>query len=304
MDAPHGRPRYDPESIRALFDGMAATYGVINLLTSFGFAAHWRRQAVEALPRIEQFVKVADLMSGMGELWWSMARLVHRPSEVVAVDLSAEMARRASAQRPFAVALHVADVLAIDFEPGSFDAIVSSFGLKTFNSEQQGQLATLVALWLRPGGAFSFVEISVPPGRGAPCHLYVLPQADHPISGATAPRRPGLLSDARGLHGSVYRLPPVRQGSRVGRARGRVHRPLLRLRLSRSRTKALISTSQSAVFLHQVRRFGPDAIPGLGRYSLCGAGCSSSDAVTYPGYGMACITTRSVLGTTTEHAAR
>jgi len=40
---------------------------------------------------------------------------------------------------------------------------VSSFGLKTFTAEQQEQLARVVLRILRPGGTFSFLEISVPP---------------------------------------------------------------------------------------------------------------------------------------------
>jgi len=161
---PSERPRYDPGSIRELFDGMAATYGAMNLITSFGFAARWRRQAVEALPPSAPRPRVADLMSGMGELWPSLARLDPPPVEVVAVDLSPEMTRRAVGAGPFAVRLRLEDVLEIDFAPESFDAIVSSFGLKTFDADQQDRLARRVAGWLRPGGAFSFVEISVPPG--------------------------------------------------------------------------------------------------------------------------------------------
>lgn len=162
---PSERPRYDPGSIRELFDGMAATYGAMNLVTSFGFAARWRRQAVEGLPLATPRVRMADLMSGMGELRRSLARLDPPPAEVVAVDLSPEMTRRAGESAPFAVRLHLEDVLEIDFEPDSFDAIVSSFGLKTFDADQQDRLARRVSRWLRPGGAFSFVEISVPPGR-------------------------------------------------------------------------------------------------------------------------------------------
>lgn len=180
--SPAEGPRYDPASIRELFDGMAATYGVVNLVTSFGFAARWRRQAVEALPHAEPCTRVADLMSGMGELWRSLERHAPRPAEVVAVDLSPEMARRAEAARPFAVTLRVEDVLETEFAPGAFDAVVSSFGLKTFDADQQERLARRVATWLRPGGAFSFVEISVPPGRLLrPLYMFYLKRIIPPL---------------------------------------------------------------------------------------------------------------------------
>lgn len=159
------QPSYDPRSIRALFDEMAGTYGAMNLISSFGFAARWRSQAVGRLPEARPFWRVLDLMSGMGELWRSLAQRADPPVEVVAVDISPEMARRAISTHPFPVTIRVEDVFTSPFEPGSFDAVVCSFGLKTLSPDQQEELARLVALWLREGGAFSFVEISVPPNR-------------------------------------------------------------------------------------------------------------------------------------------
>jgi len=140
---------------------MAKTYGVVNLITSFGFAARWRRQCVESLPSVPT-LHVADLMSGMGELWRSIARRIPRILQLTAVDISSEMTRRASTIWPFKLDVQIRDVLTWELPRGSQDAIVSSFGLKTFNREQQARLASQVAELLRPGGAFSFVEISVP----------------------------------------------------------------------------------------------------------------------------------------------
>ncbi|HJV89157.1 MAG TPA: hypothetical protein VJ623_02535 [Holophagaceae bacterium] len=37
-----GKPSYDSTDIRDLFDGMAATYGLVNVLSSFGFCVRWR----------------------------------------------------------------------------------------------------------------------------------------------------------------------------------------------------------------------------------------------------------------------
>ena len=55
------------------------------------------------------------------------------------------------------------DVLTWNPPPAFADAVVSSFGLKTFDREQQRRLAHTVARLLKPGGTYSFVEISVPP---------------------------------------------------------------------------------------------------------------------------------------------
>lgn len=141
---------------------MARTYGAVNLVSSFGFAARWRDLAIAALPAATPRRRVADLMSGMGELWRSLARLTPDVREVVAVDLSAEMLRRASVPENLLVTCRVEDVLHTDLEPASFDVVVSTFGLKTFDSGQQERLAHVVAELLRSGGSYSFLEISVP----------------------------------------------------------------------------------------------------------------------------------------------
>jgi ubiquinone/menaquinone biosynthesis C-methylase UbiE len=140
---------------------MASTYGHVNLISSFGFTARWRRQVVARLP-LASAECVVDLMSGMGELWRSLAPSLPASARVIGVDISPEMARRTQREWHFPVEVRVADVLAWNPEAGIADVVVSSFGLKTFDLEQQQRLAWLVAQLLKPGGAYSFVEISVP----------------------------------------------------------------------------------------------------------------------------------------------
>jgi ubiquinone/menaquinone biosynthesis C-methylase UbiE len=154
--------RYDPASIQALFDDMASTYGHVNLISSFGFAARWRHQVVAGLP-LASADCIFDLMSGMGELWRSLAMTLPASARVVGVDISPEMAGRALRKWHFSVEVRVTDVLAWDPESATADVVVSSFGLKTFDRGQQMRLANIVALLLKPGGTCSFVEVSVPP---------------------------------------------------------------------------------------------------------------------------------------------
>lgn len=153
---------YDAESVRALFDDMASTYGHVNLISSFGFTARWRHQVVAGLP-LAAAECVIDLMSGMGELWRSLAPGLPGSARLVGVDLSPEMIRRTRRAWRFSVDVREADVLTWDFPPASADVVVSSFGLKTLDRKQQRELAHRVAQLLKPGGSYSFVEISVPP---------------------------------------------------------------------------------------------------------------------------------------------
>jgi ubiquinone/menaquinone biosynthesis C-methylase UbiE len=156
--------RYSPASIRELFDEMAATYGIVNLVSSFGFCARWRRQVTYGL-QLADGSHVVDLMSGMNELCRSLSAHAPRALRLTAVDMSPGMVSRARNDWPFDVTSCLEDALTWDFEPESADAVISSFGLKTLNQDQQLHLSRCVARLLRSGGVFSFVEISVPPGR-------------------------------------------------------------------------------------------------------------------------------------------
>ena len=142
---------------------MASTYGHVNLISSFGFTARWRHQAVAGLP-LESAECVVDLMSGMGELWRSLflrSCLILRALWVL-ISRRRWLAGR-TGNGAFPGGNPVQDVLLLDSLPASADIVVSSFGLKTFNREQQRRLARIVAVLLKPGGKLSFVEISVPP---------------------------------------------------------------------------------------------------------------------------------------------
>lgn len=162
---PH--PIYDPLYVAALFSEMSATYGFTNLTASLGFAAIWRRFCVASLPD-HQLETCCDLMSGMGELLTSVIRKHPELKEITAVDFCPEMCRaieQTSLRQAVPVRILQEDVLRSTLPSNSFDCVLCSFGLKTFSPSQQRSLAQLVQRLLKPGGVFSFVEISVPHNR-------------------------------------------------------------------------------------------------------------------------------------------
>lgn len=144
---------------------MSQTYGIVNLVSSFGFCARWRRQCIEQVP-IRAGDVVFDLMSGMGELWPGLAERVGLQGRIGAIDFSPVMCERSRATadrlRQTRIDLLREDVLRNSIPDGAGDVVVSSFGLKTFTGEQLARLAREVARILRPGGRFAFLEISVP----------------------------------------------------------------------------------------------------------------------------------------------
>lgn len=156
---------YDPSFVGRLFDEMARTYGIVNLISSLGFARRWRRQCLRSI-QISSGASVLDLMTGMGELCPDLLQMIGPAGAIQAVDISAVMCERAQQQvsAEHQSRLHVlqADALNCPVENESVDYVVSTFGLKTFNSSQLKTLAGQVHRVLRPGGQFAFLEISVP----------------------------------------------------------------------------------------------------------------------------------------------
>lgn len=159
---------YRTEFVRALFDEMSETYERVNIVSSFGFSAIWRRQAVAAL-RLRPGDMVVDWMTGMGEAWRPILCRIGAQGRLTAVDLSPGMARGATARRTrwprHDIDLVVGDALQTDQADASADAVLVSFGLKTLSIDQTDRLAAEIARVLRPGGRFSLIEVSLPDAR-------------------------------------------------------------------------------------------------------------------------------------------
>lgn len=51
--------------VKGLFSEMAQTYGIVNILSSLGFAYLWRKQTVDSIP--DSGSRICDLMTGGAE---------------------------------------------------------------------------------------------------------------------------------------------------------------------------------------------------------------------------------------------
>jgi len=156
---------YSPTYIQKLFDNMASSYEKVNYCTSFGFSLRWRKQFLSHLTSRSTPVKVADIMTGMGETWYYV-KTKWQEAEIYGIDFSEGMLKHAYSrnkkQFKNQVKIYHHDVLLNNFPEGYFDVITCAFGLKTLNESQVKELARETHRLLKPGGQFSFVEISVP----------------------------------------------------------------------------------------------------------------------------------------------
>lgn len=158
-------PDFNPEHVRDLFNRMSGSYERVNYITSFGFSLRWRRQFVQALPSSKEKLRVLDLMTGMGETWHAVKK--HYPEcEFSALDFSEGMLKPAKQknEKDFGSTIQILqqDLLNNSLPANHYDVVLSAFGLKTFNEEQLSVLAKEIKRILKPGGRFSFIEVSSP----------------------------------------------------------------------------------------------------------------------------------------------
>jgi SAM-dependent methyltransferase len=105
----------------------------------------WRDDFVARLP---EGARVLELGCGNGT---EETRLLARRFRLTGVDLSGEQLRRARAHVPEAEYVQ-ADFTAIEFEPGSVDAVVAFYSFNHVPRDLLAPLFTSIHRWLRPGG--------------------------------------------------------------------------------------------------------------------------------------------------------
>jgi len=156
---------YNPEFVKDLFNRMSRSYERVNYITSFGFSIRWRKQFVKEFTSHSTKIEVIDLLTGMGEAWDSVKK-VFPDSNLTGLDFSTEMLKSAQRKNDLhfnkEINLLQQDILDSRLPSNYFDIVVCAFGLKTFDSRQLKILATETYRILKPGGAFSFIEVSKP----------------------------------------------------------------------------------------------------------------------------------------------
>lgn len=160
---------YDPAFVADLFDRCSSNYRWWSGISSFGFTYIWRKQCVARLPRPARPDAVAvDLMAGTGEVWPHLLRRFPDLGQITALDISHGMhldaVARLHGQHADRITHIEANALETDLPAEMADILISTFGLKTFNPDQQTILANQISRILKPGGHFTLIEASDPKG--------------------------------------------------------------------------------------------------------------------------------------------
>jgi cyclopropane fatty-acyl-phospholipid synthase-like methyltransferase len=115
----------------------------------------------DLLARLPAGSPVLDLGCGSGI---PATKAIAERHTAVGVDISARQIELAQANVP-AAEFRRADLLSLEFPPGSFDAVVAFYTLDHIPREQLPPLLARLSRWLRPGGFLLFtVEVDDQPG--------------------------------------------------------------------------------------------------------------------------------------------
>jgi demethylmenaquinone methyltransferase / 2-methoxy-6-polyprenyl-1,4-benzoquinol methylase len=146
-----------------MFDRIARSYELLNLLMTAGTNHLWNRVVVRA-SGVGPGDRVLDLACGTGSLTRDLAKKVGPDGRVLGIDFSKEMLREAEKKPMPGVEYRLGDATdLIGVEDGSFDAATIAYGAR--NIPDLDALFSEMARAVRPGGRVVCLEIARPKGR-------------------------------------------------------------------------------------------------------------------------------------------
>lgn len=155
------------EQVEEMFNNISSTYDTLNATLSLGIDRRWRKTLIGTLQAYfpkQAPLRVLDVATGTADLS-VMAAEAFPQAQVVGVDISDRMmdigrykvARHGLTAR---VNLQHADCTDMPYADGSFDAVISSFGLRNF---QHLDLAYAeMRRVLREGGKMVVIDLCAP----------------------------------------------------------------------------------------------------------------------------------------------
>ncbi len=159
MRAEGGKASY----VKGLFDAIAPTYDLMNLIMTAGMLRRWQR-VFAAETGLERGDRALDVCCGTGELALIMALQVGEEGAVEGVDFSERMLevgrRKVRARRLSNVTLRFGDALNLPYADDSFDCAAIGFALRNV-ADIERCLAEMARV-VRPGGRVISLEISRP----------------------------------------------------------------------------------------------------------------------------------------------
>jgi len=150
------------EQVAKMFDTISKEYDGLNRVISFGIDVKWRKKVV-AIVKNQHPKTILDIATGTGDLAINLAET--NAEKIIGLDISSGMLdvgkEKIKAKKlNDTIEMILGDSENMPFDDNSFDAITVAFGVRNFETLENGLKEILRVL--KPGGIFVILETSVP----------------------------------------------------------------------------------------------------------------------------------------------
>ncbi|GAA4239297.1 bifunctional demethylmenaquinone methyltransferase/2-methoxy-6-polyprenyl-1,4-benzoquinol methylase UbiE [Postechiella marina] len=150
------------EQVTQMFDTISGDYDGLNRVISFGIDIKWRKKVVKIVKE-KQPESILDIATGTGDLAINLAET--NASKIVGLDISSgmlEIGKEKINRKGLnsKIEMVLGDSENMPFNDNTFDAITVSFGIRNFETLENGLKEILRVL--KPGGSFVILETSMP----------------------------------------------------------------------------------------------------------------------------------------------
>ena len=160
---PYDSERPKKEQVTEMFDDIASIYDKLNGVLSLGIDGYWRREALSVLKKYPHN-HILDVATGTGDFAILAHKVLHS-NKIDAIDVSEgmmtvgkEKVREKGLEN--VISFDRQDAADLTFADNSFDAVISSFGVRNF--EDIDKSFQEIHRVLKPNGVFLFIELTTP----------------------------------------------------------------------------------------------------------------------------------------------
>ena len=150
------------EQVTKMFDTISGDYDGLNRVISFGIDVKWRKKVVKIVKESNPDT-ILDIATGTGDLAINLAKT--NATKIVGLDISSgmlEIGKEKIKKKALEskIEMILGDSENMPFEDSSFDAITVAFGVRNFETLENG-LKEIYRV-LKPNGVFVILETSIP----------------------------------------------------------------------------------------------------------------------------------------------
>lgn len=160
---PYNKDEDKTRQLNRMFNTISSKYDKFNDIMSMGLARRWRKKAILELGKFPH-AKILDIAAGTADI--SIKAFEHiEPKHVIGIDIAEKMLEIGRQKVNDAglsgkVTLKVEDVSQMSFADSTFDAAITSFGIRNFDKLEQSMQE--IHRVLKPKGKFVILEMNEP----------------------------------------------------------------------------------------------------------------------------------------------